>query len=212
MIIHCLTVFPSFSLSLYHFADKKMDKLNSSVSLRHGAELHYSKRNSKEEVWLRELQFLPRFLLVPAREVSYFGICAARLKLTSPLMLTSLNLQNRKKRDKGLCQKQGVTNLGKGVLLPLTPQLSKWDRNHSSPVWGFTVNSHLVATCLYCLASHFAEIYMAAYLVRQYLGWCQEQCINYWTALYCCFFFFYTDCYIMLLFLLYFWTFSFDKM
>lgn len=50
MIIHCLTVFPSFSLSLYHFADKKMDKLNSSVSLRHGAELHYSKRNSKEEV------------------------------------------------------------------------------------------------------------------------------------------------------------------
>ena len=146
-----------------------MDDLNSSVSLRHGAELHYSKRNSKKEVWLRELQFLPRFLLVPAREVSYFGICAARLKLTSPLVLTSLSLRNRKKRDEGLCQKQGVANLGKGVLLPLTPRLPKWDRDHSSPLWGFTVNSHLIATHLYWLASHVAERYLAAYLVRHLL-------------------------------------------
>lgn len=81
-----------------------MDKLDSSVSLRHGAELHHSKRNSKEEVWLRELQFLPQFLLVPAREVSYFGIWAARLRLASPLALTSPSLQDREKRDKGLCQ------------------------------------------------------------------------------------------------------------
>lgn len=144
-----------------------MDELNCNVSLRHGTELHYSKRNSKEEVWLRELQFLPRFLLVPAGEVSYFGICAARLKLTSPLVLTSLSLQNRKTRDKGLCQKQGVTNLGKGVLLPLTPRLPEWDRDH--PVWGFTVNLHLIATRLYWLASHFAEIYMAACLARHLL-------------------------------------------
>lgn len=51
MIICCLTVFLlPLILSPCHFAGNRMDERSSSVSLRHGAELHYSKRNSKEEV------------------------------------------------------------------------------------------------------------------------------------------------------------------